>query len=218
LHFGAYPNQANTLTVTNDGRLGFSSYSPSAKVEIVADNETSLYIKSTSGGDIVRVDNTANDTAPFIIDGAGNVGINTGTTLASLDVVGNAAVTGAIRIYETDRSNYVGFSATSLSLNFDYTLPNSYGTNGQVLITDGSGILSWSTFTGGNIVSAGTGITITYSGQNATISNSGVTRVIAGAGVSVTPAGGTGEITITASGGGSTNLYPFTTRGFGRVL
>ena len=217
LHFGAYPNQSNTLTVTNDGRLGFSSYSPSAKVEIVADNETSLYIKSTSGGDIVRVDNTANDTTPFIIDANGNVGINTGTTLAPLDVVGNAAVTGAIRIYETDRSNYVGFSATSLSSNFDYTLPNSYGTNGQVLITDGSGILSWSTFSGGNIVSAGTGITITYSGQNATISNSGTTRIIAGTGITISPTTGTGEVTINSTGG-SANLYPFTTRGFGKVL
>ena len=217
LHFGAYPNQSNTLTVTNDGRLGFSSYSPSAKVEIVADNETSLYIKSTSGGDIVRVDNTANDTTPFIIDANGNVGINTGTTLASLDVVGNAAVTGAIRIYETDRSNYVGFSATSLSSNFDYTLPNSYGTNGQVLITDGSGILSWSTFSGGNIVSAGTGITITYSGQNATISNDGVRRIIAGTGITISPTTGTGEVTINSTGG-SANLYPFTTRGFGKVL
>ena len=217
LHFGAYPNQSNTLTVTNDGRLGFSSYSPSAKVEIVADNETSLYIKSTSGGDIVRVDNIANDTTPFIIDASGNVGINTGTTLASLDVVGNAAVTGAIRIYETDRSNYVGFSATSLSSNFDYTLPNSYGTNGQVLITDGSGILSWSTFSGGNIVSAGTGITITYSGQNATISNSGTTRIIAGTGITISPTTGTGEVTINSTGG-SANLYPFTTRGFGKVL
>ena len=217
LHFGAYPNQSNTLTVTNDGRLGFSSYSPSAKVEIVADNETSLYIKSTSGTDIVRVDNTANDTTPFIIDANGNVGINTGTTLAPLDVVGNAAVTGAIRIYETDRSNYVGFSATSLSSNFDYTLPNSYGTNGQVLITDGSGILSWSTFSGGNIVSAGTGITITYSGQNATISNDGVRRIIAGTGITISPTTGTGEVTINSTGG-SANLYPFTTRGFGKVL
>ena len=216
LHFGSYPNQSNTLTFTNDGRLGFSTHLPSAKVEIIANNETSLYIKSTSGSNIVRVDNHTNDTTPFIIDANGNVGINTENTLASLDVVGNAAVTGAVRIYETDRSNYVGLQAGSLSSNLDFTLPNSYGIDGQVLVTNGSGTLNWMTFTSGNIVSAGNGINITYSGQNATISNSGVTRIVAGTNININPADGLGEVTINASGGNG--LYPFTTRGFSMVL
>ena len=216
LHFGSYPNELSTLTVTNTGRLGFSTYSPSAKVEIIADNETSLYIKSTSGSDIIRVDNTVNDTTPFIIDANGNVGIHTGTTLAPLDVVGNAAVTGSVRIYETDRSNYVGLRAGSLSSNLNFTLPTSYGTNGQALITNGSGTLSWSTFTVGNIVSAGNGINITYSGQNATINNFGATKIIAGDGVSISPVGGTGEVTINAVRDSSP--YPYTTTGFSFVI
>jgi hypothetical protein len=214
IRFGSPTNILNSVFFNTNGSIGFSTEQPTAKIEIVADNETSLYIKSTSGGNIVRVDNTTNDTTPFIIDGAGNVGINVDTTLAALDVVGNTAITGAIRIYETDRSNYVGFSATSLSSNFDYTLPNSYGTNGQVLITDGSGILSWSTFSGGDIVSAGVGISITRIGQTATITNSGVRRIIAGTGITISPTSGTGEVTINASDGGTPNLYPFTTRGF----
>ena len=217
LHFGSYPNQANTLSITNDGKLGLSTYSPSAKVEIVSDNETSLYIKTTAGNDIVKIENGANDTSPFVIKGDGSIGINTDNTLAALDVVGNAAVTGSIRLYETDRTNYVGFGVSSLTENYLYTLPNSYGVDGQVLTTDGLGVLSWETYTGGNIVSAGTGVTITYDGQNATISNAGVTKIIAGSGVTISPSTGTGDVTISASGGGAT-LYPFTTRGFGMVL
>jgi hypothetical protein len=222
IRFGSAPGTSELTSTffTNVGYLGFSTSNPSAKIEIVSDNEPSLYIKSTSGGNIVRVDNTSNDTTPFIIDGSGNVGINVATTLAALDVVGNAAITGEVRIYETDRSNYVGLGVTTLSSDLNFKLPVSYGTNGQVLVTDGSGILSWSTFTGGNIVSAGAGITITYSGQNATLSNSGVRRIIAGTGVTISPTSGTGEVTINASatGVGTANIYPFTTRGFSYIL
>ena len=215
IRFGSAPgtSEENSTFFTTVGYLGFSTSQPSAKIEIVADNETSLYIKSTSGGNIVRVDNTTNDTTPFIIDGSGNVGINVATTLAALDVVGNAAVTGELRIYETDRSNYVGLGVTTLSSDLNFKLPVSYGTDGQVLTTNGSGTLSWQTFSGGDIVSAGTGITITRVGQNVTISNSGVRRIIAGTGITISPTSGTGEVTINASSGGS-NLYPFTTRGF----
>jgi hypothetical protein len=216
LHFGSYPNQANTLSITNDGKLGLSTYSPSAKVEIVSDNETSLYIKTTAGNDIVKIENGANDTSPFVIKGDGSIGINTDNTLAALDVVGNAAVTGSIRLYETDRTNYVGFGVSSLTENYLYTLPNSYGVDGQVLTTDGLGVLSWETYIVGNIVSAGTGVTITYDEQNATISNAGVTKIIAGSGVTISPSTGTGDVTISASRMG--NIYPFTTRGFGMVI
>ena len=219
MHFGGYPNISNTLTITNDGRLGFSTYLPTSKVEIVADNERSIFIKSTSGTEIIRIENTINDSTPFVIDQNGNVGINTATAVGALDVVGNAAVTGSLRLYESDRSNYIGFRAGSIETNFDYTLPTTYGSSGQVLTNNGSGILSWQTFGGGNIVNAGIGITISYVGQNATISNSGVRRIIAGSNITISPVDGTGEVTINASGGaGGSGLYPFTTRGFSMVL
>ena len=218
LRFGSATNIPDSTFFTNTGSVGFGSTQPTAKVEIVADNEISLYIKTSAGTDIVRVENGASDNTPFVIDGAGNVGINTGTTLAALDVVGNAAVTGAVRIYESDRTNYVGLQVGSLSSNLIFTLPTSYGTSEQVLYTDGTGILAWKQVSNQE-VAAGTGINISYATVGsgitlATISNSGVTKIIAGAGVLVTPTSGTGEVTISASGGGSANLYPFTTRGF----
>jgi hypothetical protein len=217
IHFGSYSvsNAANSLTITNDGKLGLSTYSPTAKVEIVADNETSLYIKSTSGSDVVRIENASNDTTPFIIDSSGNVGINTGTVVAALDVVGNAAITGAVRIYESDRSNYVGLGVTGLGSNITFTLPTGYGLANQVLTDNGSGVLSWTTVSRQN-VTVGTGLisSSTTSGgiTTTTISNSGITSVTAGIGISVTYTGTSVEVA--ATNNGATNLYPFTTRGF----
>ena len=134
-----------------------------------------------------------------------------------IDVVGNAAVTGAVRIYESDRSNYVGLQVGSLTSNLNFTLPTSYGTSGQALVTNGSGSLSWGTFST-ETVFAGVGITISkvvniVSGETeATITNTGITSVTAGIGITVTYTGTSVEVA--ASNNGTTNLYPFTTRGF----
>jgi hypothetical protein len=220
VRFGSAPggNVLDATFFTNTGSVGFGSTQPSAKVEIVTDNETSLYIKTTAGNDIIRVENGANDTTPFIIDGSGNVGINVGTTIAALDVVGNAAVTGEVRIYESDRTNYVGLGVTSLSSDLNFKLPVTYGNLGQVLFTDGNGILGWKTVSNQEVV-AGTAIQISYATVGsgitvATISNAGVTKIIAGANVTISPTSGTGEVTINATDTAAANIYPFTTRGF----
>jgi len=207
------------FVVTNDGSVGIGSSVPTAQLDITATSQPAINIRSTNGsGNIVRIDNTSTDITPFIIDVSGNVGINTVSAIAALDVVGNAAVTGAVRIYESDRSNYVGLQVGSLGSNITFTLPTGIGTAGYVLYTTGAGVLDWKVASNQEVRS-GTGITVTYATVGsgitvATIGNSGVTKIIAGVGVSITPASGTGEVTISASGSGTANLYPFTTRGF----
>jgi len=65
----------------------------------------------------------------------------TGVIEANTDVsfkAGNSAL-----FYDADGSNYVNVSAPALSSNITFTLPNSNGSNGQVLQTNGSGVLSW---------------------------------------------------------------------------
>jgi len=53
---------------------------------------------------------------------------------------------GALRFADSDSSNYVAFKApTIIGSNVNWTLPNTDGTAGQVLITNGSGVLSWAT-------------------------------------------------------------------------
>ena len=64
---------------------------------------------------------------------------------------GNTSVGGEVRFVETGGgTDYVGFVApAAVAANQVWTLPAADGTNGQVLSTNGSGILSWITAGGG---------------------------------------------------------------------
>jgi hypothetical protein len=80
------------------------------------------------------------------------------TVLAAptIQATGTASSEGRLELYEdTDNgSNYVAIKAPSLiASNVTWTLPNADGTNGQVLSTNGSGVLSWATGSGsGDVV------------------------------------------------------------------
>ena len=219
---GGHAVTVEDLCVAGTGYVGLGSTAPTAKLDIFASSQQALKIRSTSGfGNIITIENEANDTQPIIFDTQGNLGINTTTATEKLSVYGNVSVNGDIRAVDTATSQYIGFRAPTLGANFTYTLPNSYGTSGQILASNGAGGLSWTNnvgFTSSNVV-AGSGISITYatvgSQTQATISNSGVGRIIAGTGVVVSPSTGVGDVTISATGsGGAAAPYPFTTPGF----
>jgi hypothetical protein len=56
----------------------------------------------------------------------------------------------ALRFYDFGSLNYVAFrAANTVSSNVTWTLPSADGTNGQALITDGAGNLSWGAGGGG---------------------------------------------------------------------
>ena len=56
------------------------------------------------------------------------------------------------RYYDSDASHYVAFGApASVTTSLTWTLPAADGTNGQVLSTNGSGILSWGAGGGGSV-------------------------------------------------------------------
>ena len=53
---------------------------------------------------------------------------------------------GDLRLGDSDNSNWVALQApATVASNVTWTLPNADGTSGQVLSTDGSGALSWTT-------------------------------------------------------------------------
>jgi hypothetical protein len=89
--------------------------------------------------------------------GAGSFSAGTGLTLTETTFSVNSTQTlttltlnaaGEVRFADLDSSHYVGFkSPETVSTNRIWTLPNSDGTNGQAIITNGSGVLSFSTVT-----------------------------------------------------------------------
>jgi hypothetical protein len=70
----------------------------------------------------------------------------------ALDVLGNSTAGSNLKLYEdTDNgTNYVSFKAPdTIAANVTWTLPSADGTNAQVLQTNGSGVLSFATVSGG---------------------------------------------------------------------
>ena len=54
---------------------------------------------------------------------SGNLGVKTTSALASLDVLGNVAITGENRLYESTRSYYAALKPPALEANVTLTLP-----------------------------------------------------------------------------------------------
>lgn len=144
----------------------------------------------------------------------GGTGTGVGTSIASsstytsvLEMLykASSADSGSIRLYEdTDNgTNYVAIAAsTNIASNYTLRLPNSAGSDGQVLRTDGVGNLSWVTQTAGfsgftigdgsNTSSITDGNTVTFAsgeGIDAVVTLNGDTVTISGEAASATNAG-----------------------------
>ncbi len=118
----------------------------------------------------------------------GNVGLGTSTPTSQLDILPssanalqiqpwgiNAGNTGEFRVTElaAQGNNYTGFKAPdSMSVNLMLTLPNTLGTNNQVLATDGTGKLIWKAATGVTYY-AGKGINLINDSINSTWTTAG---------------------------------------------
>ncbi|HVT62753.1 MAG TPA: hypothetical protein VHD33_04610 [Legionellaceae bacterium] len=108
---------------------------------------------STYGSDFVLTNNNSNSYNFFLNGTSGNIGINTSTPSEGLDVadkniiISNSSNTaGLLKFQEpsSSGSNYVAFKAPVTSSNTTYTLPTTDGSANQVLTTNGSATLSWS--------------------------------------------------------------------------
>ena len=146
------------------------------------------------------------------IGDSGGTGTGAGTLVASelaysavsqMLVPASVAGSGEVRIYEdTDGgSDFVTLKVPALSASYTLTLPVDDGGSGQVLTTDGSGNLSWST------AAVNSFTIISVSGQTDVVADqSGDTLTFAeGEGIDITTTAGTDTITISAELASTTN-------------
>lgn len=121
---------------------------------------TGQYVLNTTNNAYFNIDsdNNSASNSGFVFAHNG-VGTSGGTKLLELNTNGDASFYAGLdpRLYETDNTNYVQLSAPTLGGNWTLTLPDTDGTSGQFLQTDGSGVTTWATPSGsGNVSNTGT--------------------------------------------------------------
>jgi hypothetical protein len=152
------------------------------------------------------------------------------STIAVTSITGTAnqiiasASTGAITlstpqsIGTTSNVNFNNITAAGNLSNNYFTLPNSTGTNGQILVSNGSTAPAWTTLATGvsSVTGSGAGISVSPTTGAVVVSNTGVTSIVAGTNISIS--GATGAVTVnstnttynidasTATGGANLNL------------
>jgi hypothetical protein len=142
-----------------------------ATLRLAGDSAGFVEVKapSTAGNNTLTLpDSNGNPYQALITNGSGNLSWNdvlltSGNTITG-SVVFNSSVTfvsgltssgainlnaqNSIRFYDSDSSNYVGLRApATIGTNVTWILPSGDGSSNQILQTDGSGNLAWTTQT-----------------------------------------------------------------------
>ena len=143
IQYGHYNSDAASTPLTTDV---YGLYlSPHYKTGTIT-NLYDIYVHAGSGGGSV-----SNYYGLYLPGSAkknyfeGSLGINVVSPTEKLEVDGNIALTGKLRL-KSNNLNYVELKApAALAATLTFNLPGTNGTSGQALITDGSGNISWST-------------------------------------------------------------------------
>ena len=161
-------NYGNRFCIKGDGKVGINDDNPDKTLDvggtinltgILYSNDIALTGSNKILGSVIEINSTSalEDSSGLRLKSslAGSgldltsqvLNINTSLThLTSLSVQGTSATAGGIKLYEdTDNgTNYTEIRCNAnISSDLLFVLPNTNGNAGEVLSTDGSGILSW---------------------------------------------------------------------------
>jgi Chaperone of endosialidase len=121
-----------TATISTGAGIPLGS-AASPTIYFTGDTNTGIY---SPGADQFAI--TTGGSGRVFVDSSGRVGLGTSSPGSALDVKGTLRLSGST-------SGYVGLAPAAAAGSTTYTLPSADGTSGQVLSTNGSGTLSWST-------------------------------------------------------------------------
>jgi hypothetical protein len=155
--------QGTGITITNgNGTITIAASGGGGSGDVVGP-------ASSTDNAFARFDST---TGKLLQNSTGATLSDTGAAVftGALDVLGNSTSGSNIKLYEdTDNgTNYVAFKAPdTIASNVTWTLPSADGTNTQVLQTNGSGVLSFATVSGGASAATPTALGTVYGKQTA---------------------------------------------------
>jgi hypothetical protein len=143
-------SQGNNNTVlVNDGS-GNLSWKHTQFNQSLDTTDDVIFDSITSINDLII------NTDTFVVDTSTNrVGINNLLPAEELDIVGDILLQGNLQL--NSGSGIVTFQSNPITTNYSLTFPSTQGSINQVLINDGTGILSWNN---SNSISDGDGDTI----------------------------------------------------------
>ena len=182
-----------TLSTTNGAAnqarnavlLWTASNSVTRYITAPAQSKAYIVVNSGTGSIVVRgagpttgVTIQAGYKALVAWNGSDFVNISSSVFSGTVSIEGTSASGAQLRLYEdTDNgTNYVGLKAAdSIAANITFTLPSADGVNGQVIQTNGSGTLSFASFTGLPSQTGNAGKYLTTDGSTASWTDTGAT-------------------------------------------
>lgn len=132
-------NDVNLLfTQGSTDRVGIGTNTPAAKLDVNGSSSLNgaVVINEAGASNDFRVEGDTDTNLLFTQGSTDRVGIGTNSPGSKLDVKGTLRLSGSV-------SGYVGLAPASAAGSVTYTLPSADGSNGQALVTNGSGTLSW---------------------------------------------------------------------------
>jgi hypothetical protein len=191
-------NATDTNTTYN---IDASTATGGANLNLTGSDATTDTVKFASGSGITV---TRTDANTITINNTAAPGGVTSITGTANQIIASSS-TGAITlstpqsIGTTSNVNFNNITAAGNLSNNYFTLPNATGTNGQILVSNGSTSPAWTTLATGvsSVTGSGAGISVSPTTGAVVVSNTGVTSIVAGTNVSIS--GATGAVTVNST-------------------